>query len=105
IDFLLSHGAEIDARDVDHEGTPAQWAVPSLHAQGGGGTWRAQTEKCLHLIKRGAEVDIFMASALGDVDLVRAVLASDPECVSARIGDGAYRPVPNAPGGHIYTYN
>ena len=25
--FLLDHGAEIDARDIDHESTPAQYMV------------------------------------------------------------------------------
>lgn len=105
IDFLLDHGAEIDARDVDHESTPAQYAVPRPPAQGKRDSLARAAEKCRHLIKRGAEVDIFMACALGDVDLVRAVLESDPESISARIGDGRYKPVPSAPGGHIYIYN
>ena len=52
IDFLLDHGAEIDARCVDHVSTAAQWAVRN--------EW-----KCRHLLERGATPDIFMAAALG----------------------------------------
>ncbi|HET7560026.1 MAG TPA: ankyrin repeat domain-containing protein [Limnochordia bacterium] len=91
IDFLLDHGAEIDARDLDHLGTPAQYKV-------------REPELCRHLIRRGAAVDIFMACALGDVELARRVLDADPDCITARIGDGGYPPVPDAPGGHIYFY-
>ena len=92
IDLLLEHGAEIDARDVDHLGTPAQYKVH-------------ERELCLHLIRRGAAVDIFMACALGDAALVGRVLDEDPSCVAARIGDDGYAPVPaDAPGGHIYMY-
>ena len=91
IDLLLGHGAEIDARDVDHLGTPAQYRVHDRQI-------------CRHLIARGAEVDIFMACALGDLDLVRSVLDRDPTCVGARIGDAGYPPVPEAPGMHIYAY-
>ena len=91
IDLLLRHGADIDARDADHLATPAQYRV-------------RERDLCRHLIARGAAVDIFMAAALGDLELARTVLDQDPGCVTARIGDDGYPPVPQAPGLHIYAY-
>lgn len=88
IDFLLEHGAAINARDVDHNATPAQYAIND-------------PAKCRYLIERGAEVDIFMACVLGDVSLAQAVLTADPDGLDARIGQGKF----TAPGEHIYAYN
>ena len=88
IDLLLAHGAEIDARCIDHRSTAAQYRV-------------RDTKLCRHLISRGAEVDIFMAAALGDEALVNRALAADPGCVTARIGRPGYAPVPP---GHIYQW-
>src|SRR6266566_1604817 len=62
--FLLDHGAEIDARDVDHESTPAQYMVRD----------RQEIARCL--IQRGCQTDLLMASALGDIGLVRQHLAT-----------------------------
>lgn len=88
IDLLLDHGAEINARDVDHKSTAAQWKVRNA-------------ELCRHLIARGADVDIFMAAALGDRALVERVLDADPGCITARIGQPGYAAVPP---GHIYQW-
>lgn len=92
IDYLLEHGGDINARDVDHRGTAAQWLV-SEHP-----------DLCRYLLQRGAEADIFMAAALGDADLMRNLLDIDPDIINRRIGQGEYRPVPPAPGQHIYIY-
>lgn len=89
IDLLLDHGADINARDVDHSATAAQWKV-------------RDADLCRHLIARGADVDIFMAAALGDRALVERVLAADPGSVTARIGRPGYAPVP--PDQHIYQW-
>lgn len=88
IDFLLDHGAEIDKRDIDHNGTPAQYAVNN-------------PDKCRHLIERGAQTDIFMACKLGDIELVRKILKEDPYALQAQVGKGNFASV----GGHIYAYN
>ena len=88
IDLLLDSGADITARDVDHQATAAQYKV-------------RDTNLCRHLIARGADVDIFMASALDDRALVQRVLDADPGCVTARIGRPGYAPVPP---GHIYQW-
>jgi ankyrin repeat protein len=89
IDFLLDHGADLNARDVDHQATAAQYRV-------------RDPELCRHLIARGADVDIFMAAALGDRALVERVLTADPESITARIGRPGYAPVPERD--HIYNW-
>ena len=53
-EFLLDHGADIDARDIDHESTPAQYMV------------RSQPDIACYLVRRGCKADILMATALGD---------------------------------------
>ena len=60
-DLLLDAGADIDARDVDHRSTPAQWMI-------GDGAGSARWELARHLVERGASVDIFLAAALGLTD-------------------------------------
>ena len=87
IDFLLERGAEIDARDVDHNGTPAQYAIND-------------ETKLRHLISRSATPDIFIACALGDIELAQRVLQSEPNALEARIGVEPFV----APGEHIYVY-
>jgi len=88
IDLLLDSGADLNARDVDHQATATQYKV-------------RETNLCRHLIARGAEVDIFMAAALDDRALVQRVIDADPACLTARIGQPGYSPVPP---GHIYQW-
>jgi ankyrin repeat protein len=101
IDLLLERGADLDARDVDHEGTAAQWILPRPHP---GPDQKRDLEMCRYLVERGATADVFMAAALGDANLLRQVIAADANCVHARVGVGSYALCPNAPGGHIYIY-
>lgn len=92
-DYLLEQGADIDARDVDHEGAPAQWMISD------------RTEIARHLVRRGAKTDILMAVALGDIDLVRKYLDAKPEAVRTTV-TADYFPMrdPRA-GGHIYMWS
>src|SRR5215472_11561650 len=46
--LLLDHGARIDARDEDHDSTPAQWLI------------RESPEVAQFLLERGAKADIFL---------------------------------------------
>ncbi len=90
--FLLDHGAEIDARDVDHESTPAQYLV------------RSHAEVARFLVTRGARVDILMAAALGDLERVRGLLDADPECLRTTVSE-KYFPKRNPhAGGCIYIW-
>src|SRR5205085_3284113 len=92
VDILLDAGADIDARDLDHEGTPAQNRVMVADVR-------------RRLVERGASTDIFMAIALDDLELVNKHLAADPEALTRRVDQPGNPMIPQAPGGHIYTYN
>jgi ankyrin repeat protein len=74
-DYLLDHGADINARDIDHESTPAQYMIDS------------RQEIVRRLIERGCATDMLMAAALGDAALVRRYLDADPESVRMRVSD------------------
>src|SRR5207249_9873462 len=90
--YLLDHGAEIDARDVDHESTPAQYMV------------RDRQDVLRYLIQRGCQSDILMAAALGDADLVRRHLEADPDCVRMRVNDDYFPKANVKSGGTIYQW-
>lgn len=70
---LLDHGAAIDALCVDHESTPAQWMI------------KDRQDVVRYLVSRGCRTDILMASALGDVDLVRQYLDADPATIDVSV--------------------
>jgi ankyrin repeat protein len=81
--YLIDHGADIDARDVDHESTAAQYLA------------RESPDVVRLLIDRGAWFDIYIAVALRDRALVERCLREDPEALAHRIGHGKYRVIPN----------
>ena len=76
--YLLDHGADVEARDVDHESTAAQYLV------------RDAPDVTRLLIDRGASVDIFMAVGLRDAALVERCLRDDPEALDYRTWHGKY---------------
>jgi len=90
--YLLDRGADINARDVDHESTPAQYMV------------RSRPEIARYLVQRGCKTDILMAAALGDADLVRKHLDADPECIRMRVSDEYFPMVGGKTGGTIYQW-
>ena len=71
--FLLEHGADIDALDIDHESTPAQYMM------------RDRREVARYLVSRGCRTDLLMAAALGDLDLVRRLLDEDPSRINLSV--------------------
>jgi ankyrin repeat protein len=81
-DFLLDHGAGVDVRCIDHQSTPAQYALAD------------RPDVCRRLLERGATPDIFMAARLGDIPLATRLLDTDPACVAARINEPGYPPAP-----------
>ncbi|MBM3458753.1 MAG: hypothetical protein FJX77_09510, partial [Armatimonadetes bacterium] len=85
VDFLVSRGADLEARDLDHGGTPAEWAV------------RERPEVCRRLLWLGAKGSIHLSVALNDRGTVRDLLARDPALVHAWTSG-------TAPGGHVHTY-
>ncbi len=91
-DFLLAQGADIDARDIDHESTPAQWMLGERH------------DIARHLVSRGCKTDILMAAALGDMARVQQHLASDPECASMSVSMRWFPKRNPHSGGTIYIW-
>ena len=96
VDLLLEHGADLEARDLDHRGTPAQWML--AHRRGAG-----RYELARYLVERGATADIFLAAALGLTDRLRALLERDPSLLSRRTHQGEYGEQPPS-SFHIYTW-
>jgi len=90
--YLLENGADIDARDVDHESTPAQYMVRD----------RQEIARCL--VGRGCRTDILMAAALGDAALARRHLDTDPNCVRMRVSNEYFPMINHRSGGTIYQW-
>ena len=90
--YLLDHGADIDALDVDHESTPAQYLVTD------------HPHVARFLVERGCRTDIMLVAALGDVARVEAHLKADPASILTSV-TGQHFPMRNPrAGGHIYIW-
>jgi ankyrin repeat protein len=87
IDLLLSAGADIDARDVDHRATPAEWMLERSRDAG-------RYALAAYLVERGAHADIFMSAALGLTDRAVALLQARPALLDEQTGRGAYAEMP-----------
>jgi ankyrin repeat protein len=96
IDLLLAAGADIDARDVDHRSTAAEWMLDQKRGAG-------RFELARYLVERGASADIFLAAALGLTDRVLAMLGADPKLLDLRTGRGDYAERPPS-SYHIYFW-
>jgi hypothetical protein len=90
--YLLDHGADIDARDVDHESTPAQYMV------------RDRQPVLRYLIQRGCRTDVLMAAAIGDSALARRHLDADPGSIRMRVSDEFFPMIGQKTGGTIYQW-
>ena len=106
-ELLLAHGADINLRDRDHYGTPTQW------------TMRRRPEVCRYLLEQGAEADVVLYCAMGDVERAKVEFQKNPELLKLRINvkspKGYVIPTLNSPdldskqtsevpGGHVYAY-
>lgn len=91
--YLLDHGAEIDARDIDHESTAAQYLLPD------------HPDVVRYLIQRGCATDILMAGALGDQDLAQEWLGRDSDSIRMRVSDEYFPMVRPKGGGTIYQWH
>jgi ankyrin repeat protein len=97
VDLLLARGADIDARDVDHRSTPAEWMI------GDGGS-DSRIALARYLVERGATADIFLVAALGLTERAREMLQHDRTLLNLRTSQGVY--APQSPSSyHIYQWN
>ncbi|MGA8028124.1 MAG: ankyrin repeat domain-containing protein [Bryobacteraceae bacterium] len=99
--FLLENGADIDARDVDHESTPAQYM---LRAEQRRHYPNDRQDVARYLVSRGCRTDILMAAALGDADLARRHLDSDPSCIRMNVSEEWFPKQDPRAGGTIYIW-
>jgi ankyrin repeat protein len=99
--FLLENGADIDACDIDHESTPAQYML-RLHQRRHYPHDRRDVAR--YLISRGCRTDILMASALGDLNLVRQHLDRDPNCIRMTVSEQWFPKRNPRAGGTIYIW-
>ncbi|PYT18907.1 MAG: hypothetical protein DMG59_02455 [Acidobacteria bacterium] len=92
--LLIERGARVDARDEDHESTPAQWLIGEA------------PEVARFLLEHGAASDIFLAAALGDRGLAEKLIDANPGCLAHRIGRlPEFPPIGhNGRGGTIYQW-
>jgi ankyrin repeat protein len=100
-EFLLQNGAEIDARDVDHESTAAQYMLrvdQRRHYP------NDRQDVARYLVSRGCRTDLLMAAALGDMDLVRRHLDSDPDCIRMSVSEEWFPKQDPRAGGSIYIW-
>ena len=91
-EYLLHHGADIDARDLDHESTPAQYMLDD------------RLDVARYLVARGCWTDLLMAAALGDLHLARRHLDANPECIRLRVSEPFFPMVNPKAGGTIYQW-
>jgi hypothetical protein len=97
--YLLEHGADIDARDLQHESTPAQHMLRVVQARH---YPRDRQDIARRLVAAGCRTDILMAAALGDMQLVRRHLDADPECIRMRVSEEYFPKQDPRSGGTIY---
>jgi ankyrin repeat protein len=90
--LLLDRGAAIDAPDVDHESTPAQWLIGE------------RQDVVRLLVARGCRTDLLMAAALGDAALVRRHLDADPGSVRMSVTPEWFPMRDPRAGGTIYNW-
>ena len=98
VDLLLDNGADIDARDVDHRSSAAEWMLGDASDPG-----KSRLGLARYLVERGASTDIFLASALGESTRVRDMLAASPSLLTLRTGQGDYGEKPPS-SFHIYLW-
>jgi len=99
--FLLSAGAAIDERDVDHESTPAQYMLrvdQKRHYP------HDRQDVARFLVARGCRTDLLMAAALGDLPLVRRHLDADPARIRMNVSEEWFPKQNPQAGGTIYIW-
>lgn len=96
IDMLLAAGADIDARDVDHRATAAEWMLDRTRGAG-------RYDLARYLVDRGGSTDIFLAAALGLTDRVATMLRANRSLLDLRTGQRDYGEKPPS-SYHIYFW-
>jgi ankyrin repeat protein len=91
-EVLMSSGADVNARDVDHESTAAQWMV------------RDRQDVARYLVTRGVDVDLLMACALGDREHAARLLDARPDRIYTSVSEEWFPKRDPRAGGSIYIW-
>lgn len=91
-ELLLERGADVNARDIDHESTAAQYMV------------RDRQDVARFLVQRGSDTDILMAAALGDGDRVRRALDTGAASIRTSVSEEYFPKRNPRAGGTIYIW-
>ncbi len=83
-ELLLANGADIDARDDHYHSTPAQHMLRVEHKRH---YPHDRQPVARYLVSRGCSTDLLLASALGDLDLVRRILDTDPNSIAMNVSE------------------
>ncbi len=86
---------------MDHESTPAQYM---LRVEQKRHYPKDRQDVARYLVSRGCRTDILMAAALGDTDLVRRHLDSDPACIRMSVSEEWFPKQDPRAGGTIYIW-
>jgi len=100
-EFLLANNADMNARDIDHESTPAQYM---LRVEQKRHYPHDRQDVARYLVARGCQTDLLMAAALGDADLVRRHLDADPDCIRMNVSEEWFPKQNPRAGGSIYIW-
>jgi hypothetical protein len=98
-EYLLQRGADIDARDLQHESTPAQHMMRVVQARH---YPRDRQDIARYLVTRGCRTDILMTAALGDLALTRRHLDADTACIRTRVSEAYFPKHDPRSGGTFY---
>jgi ankyrin repeat protein len=89
---LVDAGADINARDIDHESTPAQYAI------------RERQDVARYLVACGCTTDLLMACALGDLAVVQKHLDTAPQSIAMTVSADDFPMSNPRAGGSIYIW-
>jgi uncharacterized protein YqeY len=100
-ELLLATGADMNALDVDHESTPAQYM---LRVEQRRHYPQDRQSVARYLIQKGCKTDLLMAAALGDLELAREHLECDPGCIYMTVSAEWFPMRDPRAGGTIYIW-
>lgn len=99
--LLLDRGADINATDIDHESTPAQYM---LRVEQKRHYPHDRQDVARFLVSRGCKTDLLMVTALGLEDQVRALLDRDPNLIRMSVSRPWFPMQNPRAGGPIYIW-
>ena len=100
-EFLLANGAEIDARDVDHESTPAQYM---LRVEQKRHYPKDRQDVARYLVSRGCRTDHPDGGGAGRHGSGAAAPRCDPDCIRMNVSEEWFPKQDPRAGGTIYIW-